>query len=170
MKKTGIVTIHMINNYGALEQTYALNKYLCLNGIDAKTIDFRTYRVKESYQLFYPIHSAMDFVRNTQVLLYLNKLRKRNRRFHQFLKDNVPMTLKKQILTLIIIFVEVIRYGIHTVRIMMMRLFLDLQKAEANVFLMLQVWEQKISIRACGRNLQKNWESIKPYLCVKAVR
>lgn len=92
MKTAGIVTIHMINNYGALEQTYALNKYLRLNGIDAKTIDFRTYRVKESYQLFYPVHSVMDVARNAQVLLYLKKLKKRNMRFHQFLKDNVPMT------------------------------------------------------------------------------
>ncbi|MGN0452380.1 MAG: polysaccharide pyruvyl transferase family protein [Ruminococcus sp.] len=82
----------MINNYGALEQTYALNKYLRLNGIDAKTIDFRTYRVKESYQLFHPVHSAMDFIRNAQALLYSRKLKRRNFRFHQFLKDNVPMT------------------------------------------------------------------------------
>lgn len=92
MKTAGIVTIHMINNYGALEQAYALNKYLRLNGIDAKTIDFRTYRVEESYQLFHPIHSVMDIARNTQVILYLRKLKRRNDRFHQFLKENVPMT------------------------------------------------------------------------------
>lgn len=92
MKTAGIVTIHMINNYGALEQTYALNKYLRLNGIDAKTIDFRTYRVKESYQLLYPVRSFMDLARNAQVILYLKKLKKRNDRFHQFLKEFVPMT------------------------------------------------------------------------------
>ena len=92
MKTAGIVTIHMINNYGALEQTYALNRYLRLNGIGTKTIDFRTYRVAESYQLFYPIRSVMDLARNAQVLLYYKKLKKRNERFHQFLKDYVPMT------------------------------------------------------------------------------
>ncbi len=44
--KIGIVTIHRINNYGAVEQAYALNKYLTKKGFDVKTIDFRTYRVK----------------------------------------------------------------------------------------------------------------------------
>ncbi len=94
MKKVGIVTIHKINNYGALEQAYALNRYLRNIGYDAKTIDFRTYRVKESYKIFYPFHSVMDIPRNLQALLYSGRLHRRKKRFDNFLSEMVPMTEK----------------------------------------------------------------------------
>lgn len=92
MKKVGIVTIHKINNYGAVEQAYALNQYLRNQGYDVKTIDFRTYRVAESYRIFSPVHSLMDVVRNVQSLVYRGKLLSRKRRFDEFLEKNVPLT------------------------------------------------------------------------------
>ena len=92
MKKIGIVTIHKINNYGAVEQAYALNQYLRNQGHDVKTVDFRTYRVAESYRIFRPIHSFMDVIRNLQALCYSSKLLCRKRRFDEFLEKNVPMT------------------------------------------------------------------------------
>lgn len=94
MKKVGIVTIHKINNYGAVAQAYALNRHIRSLGHDAKTIDFRTYRVAESYQLFYPMSGIMDIPRNLQALLYSRRLRKRKNRFDTFLEKNVPMTGK----------------------------------------------------------------------------
>lgn len=94
MKKVGIVTIHKINNYGAVEQAYALNRYLRDKGYDVRTIDFRTYRVAESYQIFSSAKSVMGLVRNFQSLIYRNKLLKRKQRFDEFLKKNVPMTQK----------------------------------------------------------------------------
>lgn len=92
MKKVGIITIHKINNYGAVEQAFALNQYLRKLGYDVKTIDFRTYRVAESRKIFFPLHSLMDIPRNAQSLLYCYKLKKRNKRFDRFLDDYVPMT------------------------------------------------------------------------------
>lgn len=92
MKKVGIVTIHKINNYGAALQAYALNRYIRAMGHDAKTIDFRTYRVAESYKLFRPLESKMDLARNLQSLLFAGKLRKRKTRFDRFLEQKVPMT------------------------------------------------------------------------------
>lgn len=92
MKKVGIVTIHKINNYGAALQAYALNRHIRSLGHDVKTIDFRTYRVAESYKLFHPLESKMDLLRNFQSLLYAGKLRKRKARFDRFLADHVPMT------------------------------------------------------------------------------
>lgn len=92
MKKVGIVTIHKINNYGAVLQAYALNRYIRDLGHDAKTIDFRTYRVAESYKLFRPIESSMDLVRNGQALMFARKLHRRKVRFDQFLTEQVPMT------------------------------------------------------------------------------
>ena len=72
-KKIGIVTIHMINNYGAILQAYALNSYLNSMGYDAETIDFRTYRVAESYKTYAPIHGPMDLVRNLQTLTLMKR-------------------------------------------------------------------------------------------------
>lgn len=92
MKRVGIITIHKINNYGAIEQAYALNKFLRNLDYDVKTIDFQTYRVAESYRIFYPIKSRMDIIRNGQALLYYFKLKRRNRRFSQFLDSMIPMT------------------------------------------------------------------------------
>lgn len=92
MRKIGIVTIHRINNYGAVMQAYALNAYLRACGHDAKTIDYRTYRVKESRQLFSPMKSIMDIPRNAQALLYAGRHFKRNRRFDAFLNDYLPIT------------------------------------------------------------------------------
>lgn len=92
MRKIGIVTIHKINNYGALLQAYALNRYLRNCGHQVQTIDYRTYRVKESYQIFRPMKSVMDLPRNAQALLYAARLRRRKHRFDAFLRDYVPMT------------------------------------------------------------------------------
>lgn len=92
MKKIGIITIHRINNYGALLQAYALNKYLSNKGFDVKTIDFRTQRVAESYKIFQPVSSIMSLARNAQAFLYKGKLKRRKRRFEEFLTENVPMT------------------------------------------------------------------------------
>lgn len=92
MKKVGIVTIHKINNYGAVLQAYALNRHIRSLGHDAKTIDFRTYRVAESYELFRPYENLMDIPRNLQALLYAGRLLKRKERFDRFLEEEVPMT------------------------------------------------------------------------------
>lgn len=92
MKKIGIVTIHKINNYGAALQAYALNHHLRSMGHEVKTIDFRTYRVAESYKLFRPLESKMDLVRNAQALLFAGKLRRRKTCFDRFLAERVPMT------------------------------------------------------------------------------
>lgn len=92
MKHVGIVTIHKINNYGAVLQSYALNRHIRALGHDAKTIDFRTYRVAESYKLLRPVENRMDLIRNAQALLYAGKLRRRAERFDRFLEAEVPMT------------------------------------------------------------------------------
>lgn len=94
MKTVGIVTIHKINNYGAVLQAYALNKYLRKNNIEAYTIDFRTPRVAESYHIYYPFKSSMDIPRNIMCARYSKELALRNKRFNDFLNSNVPMTKK----------------------------------------------------------------------------
>ena len=90
--KIGIVTIHMINNYGAILQAFALNYYLNSLGYDAETIDFRTYRVAESYKLFSPIRSFMDLVRTLFSLPYLWKINKRHKRMKGFIQNNIKLS------------------------------------------------------------------------------
>lgn len=94
MKTAGIVTIHKINNYGAVLQAYALNKFLRNNNVDAYTIDFRTPRVAESYQIYHPLNSLMDIPRNIMCARYSGKIALRGKRFNDFLSEKVPMTKK----------------------------------------------------------------------------
>lgn len=90
--RVGIITIHRINNYGAVEQAYALNFFLRQHGYDTETIDFRTNRVAESYKWLRPIKSIMDIARNLQSLAYYRKLKRRNWRFESFIQENIPLS------------------------------------------------------------------------------
>ena len=72
MKKIGIITIHRINNYGALLQAYALNKYLSNKGFDVKTIDFRTQRVAESYKIFQKSYECQVKMLDTYIFYCYN--------------------------------------------------------------------------------------------------
>lgn len=92
MKKVGIVTIHKINNYGAVLQAYALNKYLRDNGYDAKTIDFCTYRVAESRQLYEKSFNPKAVLRNVAAFTYSKKIKRRIKNFDSFISDNIPLT------------------------------------------------------------------------------
>ena len=93
-KKIGIITIHRINNYGAILQAFALNKYLRDLGYDVETIDFRTKRVAESYELYSTNNSIMDIVRNIQAFLYRKKLCLRISRMNDFVDKKINLSLK----------------------------------------------------------------------------
>lgn len=54
--KTGIITFHRAINYGAVLQTYALQKYLNNDGYDAEVIDYRC----DHMERFYKILSVRD--------------------------------------------------------------------------------------------------------------
>lgn len=92
MKKVGIVTIHKINNYGAVLQAYALNKYLRDNGYNAKTIDFCTYRVAESRQVYEKSLNPKSVLRNLVAFAYSGKIKKRVKNFDSFISENIPLT------------------------------------------------------------------------------
>ncbi len=93
IKKIGIVTIHRICNYGALLQAYALNKYLRNVGYDVETIDFRTYRVAESYKLFAPLrHYIKHLPKLFFTLWYLPKAKRKNRNFLNFINQYIPQS------------------------------------------------------------------------------
>lgn len=94
MKSVGIVTIHKINNYGAALQAYSLNKFLRDNKYDAQTIDFCTYRVAESKEVFFKNNNIKNIIRNLLILKDASKLRKRNQNFDEFINSNIVLSNK----------------------------------------------------------------------------
>ena len=50
--KTGIVTFHGANNYGAVLQAYALTQWLAQNGIEAEIINYQNKAVINQYRIF----------------------------------------------------------------------------------------------------------------------
>ena len=46
MKKTGTITFHWANNYGAVLQSYALQQFLVKSGYDTEIINYIPLRVK----------------------------------------------------------------------------------------------------------------------------
>lgn len=91
-KKVGIITIHKINNFGAVLQAYALNKYLRDNGYDVKTIDFCTYRVAESRRIYEKSLNIKAILRNAVAFIYSRKLNSRVSNFDNFIDKNIPLT------------------------------------------------------------------------------
>ena len=53
MSKIGIMTFHTALNYGAVFQTYALEKILMDMGHDVKVIDYRCPYTDKIYKPFY---------------------------------------------------------------------------------------------------------------------
>lgn len=91
-KRVGIVTIHMMNNFGAVLQSYALNSYLNSVGFDTETIDFRTPNVEKGYRFFAPFRRPMDLVRNFNSLFFLNEIKKRKKRMLDFVGNNIKLS------------------------------------------------------------------------------
>ena len=90
--RIGIITIHMVRNYGAILQAYALNSYLNSLGYDAETIDFRRKLVAERQRLFGKVNSFLGLARNMMTLLYLKKIIKRHKRMSDFIFENVKLS------------------------------------------------------------------------------
>lgn len=51
-KKVYTVTFHLANNYGAMLQAYALQKFLLNNGYDAKIINYDNFKISDHYRIF----------------------------------------------------------------------------------------------------------------------
>ncbi len=52
MKKTGILTLHRANNFGAVLQNYALQQAIRKLGVECETVDFHIERIDKEYALF----------------------------------------------------------------------------------------------------------------------
>lgn len=98
--KIGIITCHRAFNYGAVLQTYALQKYLKNQGYEVEVVDYTPQYIRKSYnksilkRIIRPILRHHDFKKSNQVFgNFLNEdvsLTKRRYYTYEELKENLP--------------------------------------------------------------------------------
>lgn len=94
IKRIGILTFHDTLNYGALLQTYALNRYLNDTIGNCQTIDYKCDEIErnESPLAFF---KGFDVKRIVKGLLSLNYTLKKKKKFNDFTKGHIKMTEKR---------------------------------------------------------------------------
>ena len=92
MKKinVGIITFHRAVNYGAILQTYALQKALGKINVNSEVIDYRDNIIENRFKFFHE-KSLKRLVRD---LLYYPVFSSKNKKFDLFLKKYVKTTDK----------------------------------------------------------------------------
>ena len=92
MKKIGILTFHRASNYGAVLQTYALQKYLISVGYEAEIIDYRCDAIEKhiksvgfNYNFIHPI-KFLRGLKNKRILIDKRKY------FRDFIERNVILS------------------------------------------------------------------------------
>lgn len=86
--KVQIITCHRAFNYGAVLQTYALQKYLKNQGYEVEVIDYTPDYIRKSYNK----SLAKRILRK---LLRYYDFKKSNKAFGDFLQENVSLTPKR---------------------------------------------------------------------------
>lgn len=94
--RTAILTTQHANNYGAILQTYALQKAVSeLLGIPCDVLDYKPDYVKNSTTIFYKNKNLRNVVRNLVMICnygFSNKKRIRGQRNVQFVNENIKLS------------------------------------------------------------------------------
>lgn len=90
--KTGIITFHYANNYGAVLQAYALLTYLKNEGFEAQIIDYRNEYLKSTKKVFKPFNSMKNIAVNVATLKHCFSLLNKRRKFESFIEQCLDMT------------------------------------------------------------------------------
>lgn len=89
--KVGITTFHRARNYGAVLQTYALQKALENLNIESDVIDYRENAIDLNYKLLSK-KSAKKFIRD---IAYFPILNKKYKKIENFVNNNIKLSEKK---------------------------------------------------------------------------
>ncbi len=92
-KKIGIITFHNAHNYGAVLQTYALQKIL-LNDNDVQIINYKNKAIENTYKLF-KVNKENIFALGKSIIgdfLFFYKDKKRFDCFNDFISKNFNLT------------------------------------------------------------------------------
>lgn len=92
MKKIGIITMHSNKNYGAVLQSYALQKKICDLGYEAKLIDYIPDSELYNTENFHRSLSKRASVDNIRFLLNVKNQLKRTHGFEAFAKKYYNLT------------------------------------------------------------------------------
>ena len=88
--RIGIITFHRAINYGAVLQTYALQKFLNVSNYDAEVIDYRCEHMENFYKTFtIKDKSVKQIIRG---MLNFKNTYKKKREFYRFLDQNVRIS------------------------------------------------------------------------------
>lgn len=94
LTKVAIITYTRAINYGSALQAYALNKFLNINGYEAKTIDYTTVAQQNLYRIFEPCSGLLPIARNIHSLMTYRKILTHKHRFEKFIEEHIPTTGK----------------------------------------------------------------------------
>lgn len=92
MIKIGIITFHRAINYGAVLQTYALQKYLNVHGYSAEVIDYRCEHMENFYKILSIKNKSIKQI--IRGILNFGFAYKKKSRFYKFLNRNVKISTK----------------------------------------------------------------------------
>lgn len=92
-KKIGIITFHNAHNYGAVLQTYALQKIVSKEN-DAQIINYKNKAIENAYKLFrINRNNILTFFKSiVGDILFFNRDKKRYNCFNSFINNNFNMT------------------------------------------------------------------------------
>ena len=109
--KIGILTFHTALNYGAVLQTYALQKFLNNIGIDNEVIDYRCPYIEKSYKPFLVSDGKIinSIVRG---IFFGNVIQKKRKVFQDFVSKNISTSPKYSIIKELIPLKDQYRYFI----------------------------------------------------------
>lgn len=88
--KIGIITFHRAINYGAILQTYALQKMLQQKGYDVEVIDYRCQHMENMYRLIG--FKGKTIKQGIRDLLYIVGKYKKQNNFRKFVKTYVKLS------------------------------------------------------------------------------
>jgi hypothetical protein len=95
--KIGILTFHCADNYGAVLQTFALQKTIEKLGFKAEIIDFRPENLINSYRIIRPNKPSLfrlgEYI--AKRILYTRKLERRIKSYEEFRKNYIKISEKK---------------------------------------------------------------------------
>lgn len=86
--KIGTITFHKAINYGAVLQTYALQKALINEGINTEVINYTNNKIDNSYKLF---HNKSIKKIISDVIYFFVKMKKK-KKFNKFINDNIILS------------------------------------------------------------------------------
>lgn len=95
MKKIGVLTFHRSYNCGSMLQAYALQTMLDKMGYDVEIIDFSNEGQKQLYEVFFPLSSLKNLVKNILIFPYRKKIEYNNQCYENFLKRYMKLSKER---------------------------------------------------------------------------